>query len=141
MNTSNTSKHLTKRNNKILQALQALPPNICNSEETPPPRHRHTRHTLAQLRTNKSPFLKSYLHKIDVHKHASPLGHFNCKHKRCTQCCHPGFVDKLRGDGRAAGKMERQYGRRTNHRTIGSPPCYRKWWVDNNNNNASNMPK
>src|SRR6476661_6730543 len=34
---------------------------------------RKTRRTLAQLRTNKSPFLKSYLHKIDPQNHPSPL--------------------------------------------------------------------
>ena len=28
--------------------------------------------TIAQLRTNKSPFLKSYLHKIDAKTHPSP---------------------------------------------------------------------
>ena len=36
------------------------------------------------------------------------------------------FVDEPRGRGRAAGKMERLHGRRT-------PPCYRRWWVNNNN--------
>ena len=32
-----------------------------------------TRRTLAQLRTNKSPFLKVYLHKVDAKTHPSPL--------------------------------------------------------------------
>ena len=32
---------------------------------------RLTRHTLAQLRTNKSPFLKSYLHKVDAKSQTS----------------------------------------------------------------------
>ena len=32
-----------------------------------------TRRTLAQLSTNKSPFLKSYLHKVDAKTHPSPL--------------------------------------------------------------------
>ena len=39
---------------------------------TPPP-HISTRPTLAQLRTNKSPFLKSYSHKVDGKIHPSPL--------------------------------------------------------------------
>ena len=53
-------------------------------------------YTLAQLRTNKSPFLKSYLHKVDAKTHPSPLcplcnihthdtHHlFNCAHIRTT---------------------------------------------------------
>ena len=81
------TKHLTESNHTKI--LQALPPNICSSEETLP---RHTRRTQAQLRTNKSPFVKSYLHKMEAHKHPSPLcplcktgihttqHPFNCKH-------------------------------------------------------------
>ena len=46
-----------------------------------------------------------------------------------------GFVDEPRGRGRAAGVMERQHGRRTNHGTIARPPSlYMRLWVDNNNN-------
>ena len=115
------TKHLTKRhNNKI----QALPPNICSSEETLP---RHTRRTLAQLRTDKSPFLTFYLYIIDAHKHPSPFCPF-CKQTYRQHKCSPqtpthsvvtpGFVDKSCGDGRAACKMEQQHGRRTNHGTI-----------------------
>ena len=79
-----------------------LQPTICY--HTPPPQisssekiiHRLTRRTLAQLRINKSPFLKSYLHKVDVKSHPSPLfplcnfdtydtHHlFNCTHIRTT---------------------------------------------------------
>ena len=44
------------------------------SEERLP---RLTRRTLVQLRTYKSPFLKSYLHKVDAKTHPSPL---------CTIC-------------------------------------------------------
>ena len=33
----------------------------------------HTRCTLAEISTNKSPFVKSYLRKIDDHKYPSPL--------------------------------------------------------------------
>ena len=55
-----------------------------------------TRHTLAQPRTNKSPFLKSYQHKVDDKSHPSPLcpictththntHHlFNCTYMRTT---------------------------------------------------------
>ena len=77
INTSIVSRHLaTRGNNKILPCL--------------------TRRTLAQLRTNKSPFLKSYLHKVDAKTHPSPLcplcnihthdtHHlFNCTHIRTT---------------------------------------------------------
>ena len=64
-----------------------------SSEEILP---RLTRRTLAQLRTNKSPFLKLYLHKVDAKTHPSPLcplcnihthdtHHlFNCTHIRTT---------------------------------------------------------
>ena len=63
--------HLAKRgNNKILRT-PPLP--IINSEEI---LHRFTRRTLSQLRTNKSPFIKSYLHKVDARSHTSPLCHF-----------------------------------------------------------------
>ena len=68
IHTSIVSRHLaTRGNNKI---LRTPPPHISNSEERLP---RLTRRTLAQLRTNKSPFLKSYLHKVDAKKHPSPL--------------------------------------------------------------------
>ena len=54
-------------NNKI---LCTHPPHISNSEEMLP---RLTRHILAQLRTNKSLLLKSYIHKVDTKSHPSPL--------------------------------------------------------------------
>ena len=55
------SQHLAARdNNKI---LRTHPPQVSSTEENLP---RHTRRTLAQLRTNKSPFLLSYLHKINT---------------------------------------------------------------------------
>ena len=61
MQTSIVSRHLaTKGNNKI---LRTPPPHISISEERLP---RLTCRTLAQLRTNKSPFLKSYFHKVDA---------------------------------------------------------------------------
>ena len=85
------SRHLAARgNNKI---LRTPPPPIISSKEI---LSRLTRRTIAQLRTNKSPFLKSYLHKFDVKSHPSPLcplcyththdtHHlFNCTHIRTT---------------------------------------------------------
>ena len=91
IHTSIVSRHLaTRDNNKI---LCTSPPHISNSEERLP---RLTRHTLTPLRTNTSPFLKSYLHKVDTKTHTSPLcplcnihthdtHHlFNCTHIRTT---------------------------------------------------------
>ena len=57
IHTSILSMHLaTKGNNNI---LRRPPPHISSSEEILP---RLTHRTLAQLRTNKLPFLKLYLH-------------------------------------------------------------------------------
>ena len=57
----------TRGNNKI---LHTPPPHISSSDEILP---RLTCRTCAQLTTNNSPFLKSYLHKVDVKSHPSPL--------------------------------------------------------------------
>ena len=66
--TTIVSRHLaTRGNNKI---LRTPPPHISSSEEISP---RLTHRTLVQLRTNKSPLLKSYLHKVDAISHTSPL--------------------------------------------------------------------
>ena len=66
--TSIVSRYLaTKDNNKI---LFTPPPHIRSSEEI---LSRLTHRTIAPLRTNKSPFLKSYLHKVDAKYHPSPL--------------------------------------------------------------------
>ena len=68
IHTSIVSRHLaTRGNNKI---LRTPPPHTSSSEERLP---RLTRRTLAQLRTNKYPFLNSYLHKVDAKTHPSPL--------------------------------------------------------------------
>ena len=91
IHTSIVSRHLaTRHNNKI---LHTPPPHISSFDE----RLSHlTCRTLAQLRTNKSPFLKSYLHKVDAKSHQSPLCPlcntdihntyhlFNCTHIRTT---------------------------------------------------------
>ena len=67
IHTSIVSRHLSTRgNNKI---LCTSPPHISSSEER---LHCFTCCTLAQLRTNKSPFLKSYIHKVEAKSHPSP---------------------------------------------------------------------
>ena len=59
IHTSIVSQHLAARdNNKI---LRTQPLQVSSTEENLP---RHTLHTIAQLRTNKSPFLLSYLHSV-----------------------------------------------------------------------------
>ena len=66
--TSIVSRHLaTRDNNKILRTTL---PHISSSEETFP---RLIPHIIAQLRTNKSPFLKSYLQKVGAKSHPSVL--------------------------------------------------------------------
>ena len=70
IHTSIISVHLTTiGNNKI---LRTPPTHISSSEEIFP---RLTRRSLIQLSTNKSPFLKSYLHKVHAksHPHYYPL--------------------------------------------------------------------
>ena len=68
IHTSTVSQHLAARNNnKILLTHQLQ---VSSTEENLP---RPTHCTLAQLRTNKSPFLLSYLHKIDASTDITPL--------------------------------------------------------------------
>ena len=68
IHTSIVSMHIaTRGNNKI---LRAPPPHIISSEEI---LTCLTRRTLARLRTNKFPFLKSYVHKVDAKSYHSPL--------------------------------------------------------------------
>ena len=95
INTSIVSVHLAIRgNNKI---LRTPPTHISSSEETLP---RLTRRTIAQLRTNKSHFLKSDLHKVDAKSHPSPLCPLCSTHTHTTHIisstaptyaphCHP----------------------------------------------------
>ena len=79
IHTSIVSRHLTTRgNNKI---LRTPPPHTSSSEEILP---RLTRRTLAQLRTNKSPFLKSYLHKVRVQNRRSLLAKCECERLRSS---------------------------------------------------------
>ena len=91
IHTSIVSRHLATSGNSTI--LRTPPPHIISSEEIIP---HLTRRTLAQLRTNKSPFLKSFLHRVDAKSHPSPLcplcntrihniHHlFNCTHIRTT---------------------------------------------------------
>ena len=64
-----TSRHIATRGNDKI--LRTPPPHIISSEEILP---RLNRRTFAQLRTNKSPFLKTYLRKVEAKSH--PLPHF-----------------------------------------------------------------
>ena len=91
IHTSIVSRHLATRGNNNI--LRTPPPHISSSEEILP---RLTRNTLSKFRTNKSPFLKSYIHKVDSKSHPSALcplcnthihntHHlFNCTHIRTT---------------------------------------------------------
>ena len=68
MHTSIVYMHLaTRGNNKIMRTPS---PHVSRYADRI---QRITRRTLAQLRTNKSPFLKSYSHKVDAKSHPSPL--------------------------------------------------------------------
>ena len=82
IHTSIVQTHLMQRNHNKLIHQHA--PKISPSELSLP---RETRRTLAQLRTNKSPILISYLHKVDETHHPSPL---------CPLCkTHPHTTDHL----------------------------------------------
>ena len=80
IHTSIAFQPLAARDN--YKILRTHPPQVSSTEENLP---RHTRRTLAQLRTNKSPFLLSYLHKIDASTHPSPLCPLCRTHKHTTQ--------------------------------------------------------
>ena len=68
MHASTVSWHIaTRGNNKI---LRTPPVHISSTKEILP---RINCRTLAQLRTNLFPFLKSYLHKVDAKTHPPPL--------------------------------------------------------------------
>ena len=120
--------HLARRgNNKI---LHTPPPHISSSEEILP---RLTRRTLAQLRINKSPFLKSYLQKVDAKSHPSPLCalcvHPHTRHTSSLQLhphthhiVTPGFMDRPRRCDYNAGQMDGETGWWTTSRKIGLPP-------------------
>ena len=101
----------TRGNNKI---LCTPPPHISSSEEILP---RLTRRTFAQLLTNKSPFLKSYLHRVDTKSHPSPLcplcnTHTHDTHHlfNCTHIFSPGFMDRPRRRDCTAGQIDGEAG-------------------------------
>ena len=126
IHTSIVSRHLaTRANNKI---LRTPPPHTSSSEEILP---RLTRRTLAQLRTNKSPFLKSYLHKVGAKTHPSPLcplcihtHHlFNCTHIRTTLSPLDLWTDPA--GVTVASQMDGEAGWWTTSGNIGFPPLAR----------------
>ena len=120
IHTSIVSRHLaTRDNNKI---LCTPPPHISSSEEILP---RLTRHTFAQLRTNKSPFLESYLHKVDAKSHPSPLCLLYNIHiisSTAPTLSPPGFVDRPHRSDCTAGQMDGEAGWWTTSRKISLPP-------------------
>ena len=124
------SRHLaTRGNNKI---LRTPPPYISSSNEILP---RLTRRTLVQLRTNKSPFLKSCLHKIDAKSHQSPLcslcnththnTHHLQLHSHTHHIVTPGFVHRHHRSDCTVGQMYGEAGWWTTRRNIGLLPLAR----------------
>ena len=121
IHTSIISRHLdTKGNNKI---LRTTPPHIISSEEI---LSRLTRRTLAQLRTNKSPYLKSYVHKVDAKiTSITTMAHLDHSHTQHTSSLQlhphnhpvvtPRFVDRPRRSPGTAGWW-------TTSGKIGPPP-------------------
>ena len=125
IHTSVVSKHLaTRDNNKI---MRAHPPHISSSEEILP---RLTRRTLNKLRTNKSPILKSYLHKVDAILHPSPLCPLCNSHTHDTHYLFysthyivtPGFGCRPRQSDCTAGQMDGEASWWTTGGNIDSPP-------------------
>ena len=123
IHTSNFFMHITSRGNNKL--LRTPPPHISRSEEILPGL---TRRIIAQLRTNKSASLKSYLHKL----HPSPLCPLKHSHTQHTsylqlrphthQIVTPEFVDRNRRCECTAGQMDGEAGWRTTSGKIGLPP-------------------
>ena len=117
----------TRGNNKI---MCTSPQHISSSEEILP---RLTFSTLAQLRTNKSPFLKSYLNKVNAKSHPSPpcphcnththdTHHlFNCTHN-CTHINTIGFMVRPRRSECTADQIAGEAGWCTTSGKIGLPP-------------------
>ena len=139
IHTSIVSRHqATRRNNKI---LRTPPPHISSSEEILPCLTRRTR---AQLRTNKSPFHKSDLHKVDAKSHPSPLcplcnththdtHHlFNCSHIRTTLSPLDLWTDPAGVTALLVRWTEKLAG--VQHAGTSDPHYEGSWeWVDNNN--------
>ena len=123
------SRHQATRGN--YKILRTPPPHTSSSEETLP----HLTHrTLAQLRTNKSPFLKSYLHKIDDKTHPSPLCPHTSTHTThiisstaptYSSHCHPWISGQTRRSYCTTGQMYGEAGWWTTSGNIGLPPLSR----------------
>ena len=124
MHASIVSRHLaTRGNNKIL----CTPPSHISISEARLPRL--ACRTLAQLRTNQSPLLKSYLHKFDAKTHPSPLCplcNINTSSLQLNLHMHhigtPGFVDRPRRSDCTAGQMDGEADWWTTSGNIGLPP-------------------
>ena len=138
IHTSIVSMHLaTRYNNKI---LRTPPPHISSCEEILP---RLTRHSLSQLRTNKSPFLKSYLHKVDTKSHQSPLcllcnTHTHTRptstlplHSQTHHIFTPGLVNRPHWIDGTASQMDGEAGWWTSNGKIDHSPLARVKGVDN----------
>ena len=94
-----------------------------------------TRPTLAELRTNKSPLLKSYLHKVNAKTHPSPLcplcnTHIHTYiifklHPHTHHIVTPGYVDRPRRSDGTSGQMDGEAGWCNTSGMIGLPPLAR----------------
>ena len=130
----------TRDNNKI---LCTPPSHIISSEEKLP---RLTRRTRVQLRTNKSHFLKSYLHNVDAKSYPAPLCPFcntpthytqhifNFTHIRTTFVTPWNCGQTPLKWRRTAGQMDGKAGWWPSRGNIGLPHGTREW-VDHNNTN------
>ena len=105
----------------INKVLNQPAPSIHKSEEA---LDHSTRRTLAQLRTNKSPLLLSYLHKIDSGSHPTPgcplCGHENHDTVHLFQCpALPTSLvpDALWSNPAAAGRLVAEW-----RGALGRPP-------------------
>ena len=105
IHTSIVSKHLATRGNKKI--LCTPPPHISGSEDILP---HLTYRTHVQLRTNKSPFLKTYLHKFNGKSHPSPLCPICNTHTHHLFNCTPEFVDRPRRSDCTAGQTDGEAG-------------------------------
>ena len=121
IHTSIVSRYLATRGN--YKILCTPPPHISSSEEILPCL------TLAQLRTNKSPFLKSYVHKVSAKLHpshhyapsATPTHTISSTAPSCAPHCHP-WVDRPRRSECTAGQIDGVAGWWSTIRNIGLPP-------------------
>ena len=129
IHTSIVSRHIATRGN--IKILRTPPPHIGNSEEI---LRNLTRRTLAQLSTNKSPFLKSYLHIVDAKSHSSPLfplcnthTHTHTTHIISSTAptyaphCHPWICGQTPSGDCTAGQMDGESGWWTTSGNIGLP--------------------